>query len=157
MKPLATRIRTTPATKVRDAKVRTIITALRSDTLLRDEIRHLIGGSTSGANKYLALLRAAGVIELDRYIGVTKRSPGHPLYRLNRDSEAVDAFLRSLDVRATGRPAERLAAPVPDHQGRQFHHLEGDKPRACLAGDTIPAHEPVLAAFFGLTRTPQHA
>jgi hypothetical protein len=156
MKPLATRIRTTPATKVRDAKVRTIIAALHSDTLLRDEIRRLIGGSTSGTNKYLALLRAAGVIELDRYIGVTKRSPGHPLYRLNPDSEAVDAFLRSLDVRAT-RPAARLDEPVLDHQGRQVHHLEGDKPRACLAGDRIPAHEPVLAAFFGLNRTPQHA
>lgn len=138
------RVRRSKATQRRDDNLRTLIAALRQGTLLRDDMRGLLGNSHSGCNKYLATLRAAGVLELDRYVGATRTSPGHPAYRLTRDLQRVDDFLAALAAGAKP-PVEPLEA------GRHVHIMADD----CHYGrkieqHRIPAPDPVLAAFYGI-------
>jgi hypothetical protein len=146
------RIRTTPATKRRDQNVRSIVAALRNASMLKDDLRDMLGISQSGINKYVQLLRTAGVIELERYVGATRTSQGIPVLRIARDSAVVDAYLLALEE-APAFP--RTARPV-DH-ARHIHRIEDDghfPDRSPTVG--IPAPDPVLAAFFGLGTVAEH-
>jgi predicted transcriptional regulator len=148
------RIRSTPATRRRDDNVRAIITALRERHLMRDEIAALINMGRSGANKYVAMLREAGVIEIERYVAKTVWATGKPVYRLNPDTALVDGYLRSLD---TGTVS--VTKPVREIDHTRHVHLTSDdcNYHIKLASVRIPPPDPLLAAFFGLAKPEQHA
>jgi DNA-binding transcriptional ArsR family regulator len=144
-KPHDQRVRVTPATKRRDDNVRQIIAALRNGPMLKDDIRDMLGVSQSGINKYLQLLRHAGVIEIERYIDVTRFSIGRAVYRLSRDADLVDVYLHSL--------AESAKQVAPKDPTRHIHRLEDEGPWPDrLPKPGIPAPDPLLAAFFGMSQ-----
>jgi DNA-binding transcriptional ArsR family regulator len=146
--PHTHRVRVSKATEQRDANVRKLIAALRHGPLLRDEIRDLLGLSASGNNKYIALLREAGVIEMMGYVNPVGNSPGHPLYRLNRDAAVVDAYLRSLEE------GSAKLVTLKD-TSRHIHRLRDDGPESVFVPKRgIPAPDPVLAAFYGIAQAP---
>jgi hypothetical protein len=121
--------------------------------MLRDDIRAMLFLSPSGINKYIRLLREEGVVELDRYIAPSRLSLGHPLYRLASDTEQVERYLRSLDgpreVRTKPAPATR-----PHDPSSRIYRMEDDGKFKCPAPQwPIPAPDPVLAAFFGMTKS----
>lgn len=146
-RPHTERLRVTDATKRRDRNVRTIIDTLRCGTCLKDDLRDLLDVSQSSITKYVQLLREAGVIELACYVDTTRTSLGTPVYRIARDTEAVDAYLRSLDDGAIPQPEQG--------QTHHIHRLQDDghwPNRAPKAG--IPPPDPVLAHFFGRAQQP---
>lgn len=138
------RVRSTPATLRRDDNVRRLIAAMRERKMLRSEIQQFLGASKSGAGKYIAMLRNAGVIVLDRYVDPTSFSVGHALYRVSDDAELVDGYLKALGTNA----AKRTLQVDPT---RTLHRLSDDSNyKGKQTGWRIPAPDPVLAAFFGL-------
>lgn len=139
---LTSRVRRSAATQRRDDNLRILIAALRQGVLLRDQMRSLLGNSHSGCNKYIAVLRAAGVLELKRYVNRTRSSPGHPAYGLTGNLQRVDDFLASLDA----GPA--LAEMAPE---RHVHIMDDDcHYERKITAHRVPAPDPVLAAFYGL-------
>lgn len=148
------RIRSTPATRRRDDNVRAILAALRERTMMRDEIADLIHTGRSGANKYVAMLREAGLIEVDRFVAKTEWATGKPVYRLNPNAVVVEDYLHSLD---TGTVSVNKSAREID--GTRHVHLTCDDAHyhVKLASQRIPPPDPLLAAFFGLTKPEQCA
>jgi hypothetical protein len=131
-------------TAERVERVRKLITALRSGPLTRDEIGGLLSIGPSGVRKYMTDLN--GVVE-------SFGEFGHPMCRLSRDSEKVDAYLAKLDEQAISRPAKprkcelTIAAQDP---ARHFHIMEDDVEFKVRVPKGIPAHHPLMAAFFNL-------
>jgi predicted transcriptional regulator len=131
-------------TAERVERVRKLITALRSGPLTRDEVGGLLSLSPPAVRKYMVDLN--GVIE-------TFGEFGHPMCRLSDDSAKVDAYLAKLDEQAVSRPAKprkcelSIAAQDP---ARHFHIMEDDVEFKVRVPKGIPAHHPLMAAFFNL-------
>src|SRR5438105_4151252 len=73
-----------------------LVAELSARDMCADEVAELLGFTLSGARKYLRPLLAAGVIELDRYVGGTATYLGKAVYQLVRDPEPVRGFMSSL-------------------------------------------------------------
>jgi hypothetical protein len=135
----------TPSRTVeRIERVRTLITALQAGDLMRDEIGGLLAIGPSGVRKYMVDL--SGIVE-SVYVA------GHLMCRLSRDTEKVDAYLAKLDEQAASRPAKprkcelTIAAQDP---ARHFHIMEDDVEFKVRVPKGIPAHHPLMAAFYNL-------
>lgn len=148
------RLRISPATQRRDDNVRKIIAAMRERSMLRNDIMDLLGSSPSGTNKYIALLRESGVIELERYVDRTRNSPGQPLYRLNHSPVVVADYLQSIE-RGAARVEKHNRPAAKADQSRHIHRIpdDGGESRNHMPELRIPPPDPVLAAFFGLNQT----
>lgn len=146
------RTRSTTATRRRDDNVRRIITALRAGPLLRDEVRDLLGNSRSGTNKYMHMLRADGLVEIERYIDPSPTSPGHPVYRLNAKPGIVEAYLAGLDAAVT---RINQARPLVMPKASYLHQLADDMHHAFRRAPlAIPPHTPLMVAFYGMDQQP---
>lgn len=148
--PANTRVRTTTATKRRDRNVIGLIGALRAGPMRRADLREAMNLSGSSINKYLTLLGDAGVIEIARYINPTAHSIGTAVFRLVRDTERVDDYLRSVEAGSEQRERKQWT--------RSIHRLQDDSPfRHAPQCNPIPAPDPVLAHFFGLIQPQANA
>jgi hypothetical protein len=135
----------TPSRTVeRIERVRTLITALQVSELSRDEVGGLLAIGPSGVRKYMVDLH--GLVE-SVYVA------GHLVCRLTSDAAKVDAYLARLDEQAASRPAKprkcelTIAAQDP---ARHFHIMEDDVEFKVRVSKAIPAHHPLMAAFFNL-------
>jgi hypothetical protein len=145
-----TRIRATAATRHRDARLRMILGALRDGPMRRDALRDLLGVSRSGINRYLAILRAAEVIEVERDLWPTCTSPGHLVFRLIANGERVDDYLRVIALPPPPPPQPSCIVP-PDDPACRIHRLPDDSRWPLLSSKgRFPAPDPVLAAFYGM-------
>jgi hypothetical protein len=155
-------IRCTTATARRVANMKLVIDTLRErGTMHREDVSFLLGFSPSGARKYVRELIADDVLVIDHFLPpLTKSTTATPVYALNTPI-VVAAFLERLetmpqtvaqqraqvDHTSTGPRMQKVQA----EDGRQVHMLRDDvehKPRS--ARFKIPAHEPLMAAFFGM-------
>jgi DNA-binding transcriptional ArsR family regulator len=143
--PQNSRVRSTSSTKRRDQKVAAIIAALREGPMRRADIREALDLSGSGVNKYLAQLSEAGVVEIARRINPSSTSQGTAVFRLVRDTDRVDDYLRSVEAGSALREKPK--------QPRAERRLPDNSPfRQAPLFSRIPAPDPVLAHFFGLTQ-----
>jgi biotin operon repressor len=147
--PSNSRVRSNANTRRRDQNVTAIIGALRNGPMLRADLRNVIDMSESGVNKYILMLRADGVIEVDRFVNATRSSPGHPMFRLVRDTERVDDYLRAVAAGSALREKPK--------QPNRIHRLDTGSFHPGALSMCIPAPDPVLAHFFGLTQPPASA
>jgi hypothetical protein len=135
----------TPSRTVeRIERVRTLITALQAGELTRDEVGGLLAIGPSGVRKYMVDLN--GIVE-SVYVA------GYLMCRLTSDAAKVDAYLARLDEQAASRPIKprkcelTIAAQDP---ARHFHIMEDDVEFKVRVPKGIPAHHPLMAAFFKL-------
>jgi hypothetical protein len=154
--------RCTSATRKRADNMKSLIENLRAvGRMGRDDFGLFLGMSPSGGRKYLRELAEDEMIHIVGFEEIMKNGqPGAPTFALNKDVALVDAYLLKLET-APQNLTERRARvdhtstgprmqKVQAEDGRQVHMLRDDvehKPRS--ARFKIPAHEPVLAAFFG--------
>jgi hypothetical protein len=131
-------------TAERVERVRKLITALQVSELSRDEIGGLLTLGPSGVRKYMVDLN--GIVE-------SFGEAGQLMCRLTRDTAKVDAYLAKLDEQAASRPVKprkcelTIAAQDP---ARHFHIMEDDVEFKVRVSKAIPAHHPLMAAFFNL-------
>jgi hypothetical protein len=151
------RVRRTASTIERDANMRLLVAALRQRPMLRSEISDLFGYSLSGASKYIRELCAAQLLTLESSF-VRGGAAGH--YCLTADAALVDAYLAAIDARDRAAAAVHAIAPGPVQRtsragpgaaGRQIHRTADDWPIAAPPPHRIPAPDPLLAAFYGMT------
>lgn len=154
--------RCTSATRKRANNMKALIENLRAvGRMGRDEFGLFLGQSPSGGRKYLRELADDGLVIIVAFEDARPgQKNGPPIFSLTPDAAAVDAYLlkleripdnlterrASIDHTSTGPRMQKVQA----EDGRQVHMLRDDvehKPRS--ARFKIPAHEPVLAAFYG--------
>lgn len=140
-------------TRARVDNIKRIINKLCLGELLRDDIGTLLGFSPSGTRKYIKDLKDSDVIVLVRYVDPTPQCLGIPLYRLNPDTEKVDAFLAHLDGAAMPPPKGRSKPTVMDlamrDSARHFHVLKSDDGYVPTIHRGPVARDPMVAALFG--------
>ena len=134
-----------------------LVNEFSSREMLLDEICQFLKFSESGARKYVRDLRAAGVIELARYINATANYLGKPVYQLTPDKERVSGFLASI-VQLKTFATEPKKEHVPSRQekrliqmGRNRHfHILGDDAHYQIRINHSPVQrDPLVAALFG--------
>jgi hypothetical protein len=145
-------------TMERIERIRSLITAMQACELMREEIAGTLQLGPSGVRKYIADLRADGVIELARYADGTATFLGHPVYRLAMDSDGAAKYLAALAagaiVRKVSKPAAAVAMVGP---GRHFHILADDTHYAIRVNRSPVSRDPLVAALFGASRMEAHA
>ena len=148
--------RNTTATERRVGLMRALIAEFGARDMATDEVCAFLGFSPSGTRKYLQDLRAAFLVEVAHHVERHNSHVPMPIYRLTADKDRVTHFLQLLAAPGhkksmAGRPSNlSLAQRAP---GRHLHILEDDQVLPLrLHKDGPIIHEPVLAAFFGLSR-----
>lgn len=143
---------TSRRTVERLAKIRKLIIALQAGQMMREDIDHLLQMGESTARKCIKGLRDAGIVGIARYADGTATFVGHPVYCIRADADQVDEYLAGLDAAATRKAAEprsAMASALRDTT-RHLHFMADDESFPMRVLSTIPAHEPVHAAFFGI-------
>jgi len=129
-------------TAARIERMRSLITALQVKPLTRDEIGAMLEMGPSGVRKYLVDLRGKYEVE---------SIAGEEVVRLTIGAAEVLAFLADLSAVALARSAVKApAAPVID-PARRIHIMLDDGPFKVRPHRGTPAHEPMMAHFYGMS------
>lgn len=132
-------------TAARIERIAKLIAALQDRPRTRDEIGALLKMGPSGVRKYLVDLR--GTVEF--------AGGAEPVFRLTLSAKRASAYLESLKVQAPSRPAvprKSQFARATDDPSRHFHILADDEHHMPRLQRGVPAHEPVMAHFYGMAR-----
>jgi predicted transcriptional regulator len=130
-------------TAARIERLRLLITALQAKPLTRDEIGAVLGVGPSGVRKYLVDLRGKCAVAI---------SAGEEVIRLAVDDAEIASVLGELSAAALARSAAKVpAAPVVD-PSRRIHIMLDDGPFKVRQLRGMPAHEPMMAHFYGMVR-----
>jgi predicted ArsR family transcriptional regulator len=140
-------------TMERIERIRSLITAMRACELMREEIAGTLQLGPSGVRKYIADLRADGVIELARYADGTATFLGHPVYRLALDADGTAKYLAALAAGAIVRKVSKSSAAVAMvTPGRHFHILADDTHYAIRVNRAPIVRDPLVAHLFGAAK-----
>lgn len=144
------RTRCTSMTEQRTANLKSLIAELATREMQIDDICEHLKMSPSGGRKYIADLRAAGVMVLARHVDATATYAGKACYGLASDPLLVSEFLRQIEQhkyqpRIPAPPARALPA-VP---GRHVHIMADDTHYAIRINRHPAMRDPLVAALFG--------
>ena len=146
----AMRTRCTSMTEQRTANLKSLIAELAAREMQADDICAHLKMSPSGARKYIADLRAAGVAVLARYADGTATYLGKACYRLAGDPLLVSEFLGQIEQH---KHEPRMPAPpvreLPVAPGRSFHIMADDTHFAVRINRQSVMRDPLVAALFG--------
>lgn len=132
--------------------MRRLVAELSVRDMCADEVAELLGFTLSGARKYLRPLLAAGIIELDRYVGGTAAAVGKAVYRLARDPEPVRGFMSALaQPRGKGKkaPPDLPSPSRAPRNGRLFHIMQDDGDCLIRVSRAPVRRDPLVEALFG--------
>ncbi len=142
-------------TALRLERICNLVTTLLERDLARDEVASLLKVTPSGARKYVGDLRAAGVIELARYVRGTATALGEPVYTLTMTAEKAQEYLASLATNLptrAARPSKSAFSVASSDPSRRFHIMADDAPFSIRISRVPPMRDPLVAAFFGAGR-----
>ena len=146
----AMRTRCTSMTEQRTANLKSLVRELAAREMQADDICAYLKMSPSGARKYIADLRAAGVAVLARYADGTATYVGKACYRLVSDPRLVIELLGQLEQH---KREPRIPAPpvraLPALPGRSFHIMADDTHFAVRINRHPVMRDPLVAALFG--------
>ena len=144
------RTRCTSMTEQRTANLKSLVAELSTREMQADDICAHLKMSPSGARKYIADLRAAGVMVLARYADGTVTYLGKACYRLASDPLLVSEFLSQIEQH---KHQPRIPAPparaLPVAPGRSFHIMADDAHFAVRINRHPAMRDPLVAALFG--------
>ncbi|MFZ3286582.1 MAG: ArsR family transcriptional regulator [Telluria sp.] len=117
-----------PLALERANNIRRLIAEITAREMSRDEIHTFLGFSPSGCRKYINPLHDAGVIEIARRLGASKRSLGQPVYCISSDAKRVTRFLAGLATNEPPPPrGARTQLEIAQRDPtRHFHLLRDD-------------------------------
>ena len=128
-------------TAARIERMRSLISALQVKPLTRDQIGALLEVGPSGVRKYLVDLRGKFVQSMEA---------GEEVIRLVLSQAETTVFLADLSAAASAR-AKPKAPPAPAvDPSRRIHIMLDDGPYKVRPHRGTPAHEPMMAYFFGM-------
>lgn len=132
-------------------KIRKLITALMVRKLARDEIGTLLQVGPSCVRKYLADLRGKVLLTY---------SAGVMVCRLAVSVEEARAYLASISAKAPARtgpqPRSAIGIALAD-PSRHIHIMRDDEAFMPKMIRNLPSHEPMMAHFYGLTKSEARA
>lgn len=144
------RTRSTSMTERRNANLKSLVAELATREMQADDICAHLKMSPSGARKYIADLRAAGVVVLARYADATATYLGKACYGLVGDQLLVSEFLGQIEQ---NKHLPRIPAPparaLPVVPGRSFHIMADDTHFAVRINRHPVMRDPMVAALFG--------
>lgn len=123
-------------------RMRTLITALQVKPLTRDEIGAMLEMGPSGVRKYLVDLRGKYEVE---------SISGEEVVRLTIGAAEVLAFLADLSAAALARSAVKAPVAQVIDPSRRIHIMLDDGPFKVRQHRGTPAHEPMMAHFYGMS------
>jgi hypothetical protein len=146
----AMRTRCTSMTEQRTANLKSLAAELATREMQADDVCAHLKMSPSGARKYIADLRAAGVMVLARHVDATPTYIGKAAYRLVSDQVLVSEFLGQIEQH---KHQPRIPAPpvraLPVMPGRNFHIMADDTHYAVRINRQPAMRDPLVAALFG--------
>ena len=146
----AMRIRCTTMTEQRTANLKSLVAELAAREMQADDICEHLKMSPSGARKYIADLRAAGVAVLTRYAEATATYAGKACYCLVSDPLLVSEFLGQIEQhKFQPRIPSPPARALPVAPGRSFHIMADDTHFAVRINRHVVMRDPMVAALFG--------
>lgn len=144
------RTRCTSMTEQRTANLKSLVAELAIREMQVDDICTHLKMSPSGARKYIADLRAAGVMVLARHADATATYAGKAAYRLVSDPLLVSEFLAQIEQH---KHQPRIPAPparvLPVVPGRHLHIMADDTHYAVRINRQPAIRDPLVAALFG--------
>lgn len=100
-----------------------LIAEFRTREMTRRDVMALFTFSENGAGRYLREMLEGGIIEIARFDNPGARTPGHPVYVLTADDEAIAAFMAATSIQTGTKCATQKAK---SDKRRTLHVMHDD-------------------------------
>lgn len=141
-------------TEQRIKNMRALVAELANREMMAGDIADFLSYGSSGTRKYINDLRAAGVMEIARYVDGTDRQLGTAVYCIVDDPERLAAFDELLEAppqKRVGVGAPSMLTKAQRDPSRRIHIMHDDMPVQLRMHRDMPIrHTELMAAFFGL-------